>query len=96
MSHKIYLKLKEGNMFLQIIKVVPKNGKVTYTLRDSNPLSNIITRGKDFGFAVTAIPNHFFKQVQECLSEKKIEVPPLIYEFSVKKTKTGFDYIVTF
>lgn len=83
-------------MFLQIIKVKPSNGKVTYTLRDSNPLSNMISRGKEFGFAVGAIPTHFYKQVEECFTEKKIKVPPLIYEFSVKKTKTGFDYVITF
>ena len=83
-------------MFLQIIKVKPSNGKVTYTLRDSNPLSNLISRGKDFGFAIGAIPNHFYTQVEECLAEKKIKVPPLIHEFSVKKTKTGFDYVITF
>lgn len=83
-------------MFLQIIKVQSKNGKATYTLRDSNPLSGIFGRGKEYGFAVGAIPTHFYKQVEECLAEKKIKIPPLIYEFSIKKTKTGFDYVITF
>ena len=30
------------------------------------------------------------------VAEKKIKVAPLIYEFSIKKTKTGFDYVITF
>jgi hypothetical protein len=83
-------------MILQIKKIKNKNGMVEYTLEDSGPMSGFLNRGKSFGFAVSAIPNHFYKQVEDCLKEQEIVIPAFLYEFSVKRTKTGFVYVITF
>lgn len=84
-------------MFLQLIKITQKKELTEYFLQDNNPISNFLTKGKkDFGFAITAIPNHFYKQVEETLKKHGIDIPPIVFEFSVKKTKKGFDYKISF
>lgn len=81
-------------MILRIKNIVKKKDCTEYTVIDSSP---IFFKNKMVGFAIDAIPNHFFKEVKECIEEYiHTPVPNLVLSFSVVKKKTGFEFKISF